>query len=1205
MISFIKKNFKIGDFISIPCADGNVISGSLVEINDEDIKITDNIGETRVLKCNISTPISFITESIQKILPQTTEHISSQEVIKESSSPLVKDGSIHVSPPTQYSHLQNYIRFKAGKLPPDGRIISKREPYMVEDLNGNGKHAFSIVNVIDEDIKNSLKKNYYNGDYVNYYLDSHNKVTLLHNMKVETLLKSDLEENTRQQLENYIGHKLKQMMPGGAPIVIEIGKKNKTPITYKLSDEERCKYILSLLKRILSIGYDHLDDVFQTDLLDIQVRVTEKLLEYHSNGVDNISLETALESYLNNCVPLKNLSNSNVLGSRYSKLAEIQIQLGRPRDTIIKNARKACDYIPNNQEAQTIKERAENLPRDIWHDNRDIEINDGDSAINGIPLDRYQMDKKKVNSLLLFLKDSDQITSNRLIDSIKDYHWTVLADCSKGDDEKKASLDNYLKYSIDYKSTKTGIELLNEALKSDNNKQKEVAWYALICIGTASKEAWNLLLKNEEAGNLYEYFEEGEREQTYQIINRETGLLLGENLPPYKFLRTIFNQRREQIKRLIQMEPQLLIEEIRYFDDILECLNEMNRYQVLNNTDKNDILAKMYEIINILKSYETYDDDERIIRLNTASEDLIPIINLVRNYPTFFGCILFKLPLENWQKKIKVTHIQKKSLRQPKFSVYPDPPYMQQQDKGGYTESNFIICIKNIGQQSADGYKLDITLIPEDKNIEQVNLSTSRTVKVGAGNILTHKITIPQSMQGAKVINVSIDTEAFFGERWLSPENSRFTLYSPSDTTNCLINSSDDILFSLTKIPDDKVFKGREKDMDKLKKHYLSKKRDEIIILYGLSRMGKTTIANKLMEELGGKFVISKDDRPLKVIPFSWPIDEISLLQDNDSLWEYLVKDTFVKQLKDEEFIKKYNLSIDVNHLIKDHYSVIDFSILLDFLSKSGIYPFIVLDEFQYMKKLLVRQDKDGGASLSEAFIHSIRQKATQGLASFLFVGTYEIKDLIKNPIYGLNQGQFGTTTEMWVNKIEEHDAEELMTVMGNKLQFTREAIQYIHRLSFDIPYFIQIICLACANYAWNNKRNYIGYPELNYVICCLTGEESGMGDGIRRIEEGRFSGNMLDSSHPMEEDVLRYITLYNKERPINPRPVGLNYIKGLWGTEHKNQNEKIFNDTLNLLIEKKVIDVNNDIEYNERTYTINVDLFRRWFTFKEKRINN
>ena len=358
------------------------------------------------------------------------------------------------------------------------------------------------------------------------------------------------------------------------------------------------------------------------------------------------------------------------------------------------------------------------------------------------------------------------------------------------------------------------------------------------------------------------------------------------------------------------------------------------------------------------------------------------------------------------------------------------------------------------------------------------------------------------------------------------------------------------------------------------------------------------------MKEIEGEYIKSDDGRNLTVLPFSWPFEQISDAQDNDTMWTNLLERCILLPL--EEYYKNdYGLKIDVSKFLKNHYDVSDFSIILDALNKADVYPLIVIDEFQYIKKLLIRQDEDRSAKLSDAFVHSIRQKANQGLASFLFAGTYEIKDLMHNPIYGLNKGQFGTTKEMMINRIEERYAEELMTVMGKKLQFTREAIQYIHKLSYDVPYFIQIICKACAEYALANHRNYIGYPELDYVICCLTGEESGDNEGIDRIVEGRFTGNMLDSSHPMEEDVLRYITLYNRERPINPRPVGLNHIKECWAKEYPDRTENDLRRTLDLLIEKKVIKDNNDKEYNEQTYIINVDLFRRWFTFKEKKINN
>lgn len=1207
MIRFIKSNFKTGDTINYYCNDGSFATGILAEIEDEEILVKDKDDNTIVLKCNISDPISFFVAEPHIIESQDNEDNLHKQPLQSPSKPQ----PTNIFSPTKYSPLQSYVRFKAGKFPPNGKIISKRAKELsLHDFGRNKKYQFSSSCIIDDNLLDMLnERGFLNCDYVNYIIDSHERVCCLHNMSVDALLKISWSQGDKIIILNHIKQNLKSLLSGDDPIEIEIGKKNGTSITYKLTKEEKCQYLLNLLNRILSIEGEYYDNNFKTEMLDLKIKTIEKLLELHSYGIDNEMLETALNNYIEWATPLKEILriSSNTLGSKYIQLAEIQFQLGRPRETILKNAYKACNFMPNNQDALSIKDKAEKLPRDIWHDNRDIQIMDGKSALSEIELPEkgYLMDKTRVESDLRDMKGVDITTANRILDCCLDYYWTVMADDSKNEEIKKDALDEFLKLSLDRKSADSGFKLLHKALLSENMTDREIAWYALICIGTASKNAWNLLLECQGMEDLYVFFEEEKRLNTYQIINKVTDLILDTDLPPYKFLRTIFNQRRDQINRLLQMEPKLYIEEIRYFDDIIDCLNEMKRAQVFNSTEKNDILAKLFEIINSLKSYETYDDDERIIRLNEAADQLTPIINLVKNYPTFFGSVLFKSPLDNWQKKIKVTHTQKKSLRHPKFSVYANPPYIQQQDRGGYFESFFNICIENIGQQSADGYKLDITLTPEDDNYEQIHLSGEpRTIKVGSGNKDSMRVGIPTNLQGAKIINASIDAEAFFGGRWLSPVNSRFTLYFANDSPDSYIKSMNEILFNATETAKDEVFKGRDRDMNNLKEHYLSKNRSEIFILYGLSRTGKSSIAEHLMKEMEGKLIKSSDGRDLIILPFSWPFEQISEAQDNDTLWTTLLESCILLQLKNN-YKNDHKLNIDIDQLRKDNYDVMDFSTILNALNKTGVYPFIVIDEFQYIKKLLIRQNEDSSARLSDAFIHSIRQKANQGLASFLFAGTYEIKDLMHNPIYGLNKGQFGTTKEMMINRIEERYAEELMTVMGEKLQFTREAIQYIHKLSYDIPFFIQIICKACADYALANHRNYIGYPELDHVINCLTGEDFGENEGIDRIVEGRFNGNMLDSSHPMEEDVLRYITLYNRDRPINPRPVGLNHIKECWAKEYPERTENDLRRTLDLLIEKKVIKDNNDKEYNEQTYIINVDLFRRWFTFKEKKINN
>ena len=65
------------------------------------------------------------------------------------------------------------------------------------------------------------------------------------------------------------------------------------------------------------------------------------------------------------------------------------------------------------------------------------------------------------------------------------------------------------------------------------------------------------------------------------------------------------------------------------------------------------------------------------------------------------------------------------------------------------------------------------------------------------------------------------------------------------------------------------------------------------------------------------------------------------------------------------------------------------------------------------------------------------------------------------------------------------------MDVMKDSIWFTDEAKAAIHTLSGNIRYFIQILCKNCGYYAVENKRKYIGYPELKHVVDILVGKDA------------------------------------------------------------------------------------------------------------------
>ena len=232
---------------------------------------------------------------------------------------------------------------------------------------------------------------------------------------------------------------------------------------------------------------------------------------------------------------------------------------------------------------------------------------------------------------------------------------------------------------------------------------------------------------------------------------------------------------------------------------------------------------------------------------------------------------------------------------------------------------------------------------------------------------------------------------------------------------------------------------------------------------------------------------------------------------------------------------------------------------------------------------------------VNPAFLHTLRQYALEGLASFIYAGTYDIKALIKDQKYGIT-GQLVNAVEEQISEISPSAAEELITVMGERLRFTNEAISHIHTLSGDVPYFIQIICKYCGLFAVEKKRSIIGYPELEYVIKILTGEhEYEQGSMVMPLPENVFQNNMFSPADPKEVNVLiTSLAYFNRENIENQRGVGMVELQELWAKKNIQAFRSKLAEAIELLLEKKVI-----LQYEDDglpVYKLSVDLFRRWW---------
>ena len=172
-----------------------------------------------------------------------------------------------------------------------------------------------------------------------------------------------------------------------------------------------------------------------------------------------------------------------------------------------------------------------------------------------------------------------------------------------------------------------------------------------------------------------------------------------------------------------------------------------------------------------------------------------------------------------------------------------------------------------------------------------------------------------------------------------------------------------------------------------------------------------------------------------------------------------------------------------------------------------------------------------------------------------------------------------------------------MIQVLGDKLVFTKEAVDHIHRLSGDVPYFVQMICKYCGFYAVENKRSIIGYPELEHVIKILTGEISPSENSlVKTLPDNVFQNNMFSPADPKEVNVLiTSIVHFNRENKEHPRGVSMVELQELWAAKRVSAFTAKLADSIELLTKKRVL--KDALDEDLPVYTITVDLFRRWWS--------
>lgn len=592
-----------------------------------------------------------------------------------------------------------------------------------------------------------------------------------------------------------------------------------------------------------------------------------------------------------------------------------------------------------------------------------------------------------------------------------------------------------------------------------------------------------------------------------------------------------------------------------------------------NDTDKRSLIG-INHVITLLSLYQKNDKDER---KNILSNIIIKIDEILKwndgAIATKLGRFYFYPMLLLWKESISKLNTQDEYKDSCLLTLEMDSPYYKINEDNS---KSFNIIIYNKSNLISEGYKLAIWIGDNRKDV--IFKSDDRYI-LSNFNVPIN-ILIPKEKWGDfKTYELNFAISSRYQGKW-----------SHTEFVSATITSKRDILFKKGEQkwhdsgnPTIEMFKGRDGIVNELKEQYCSLNRRYSYVLYGLSRTGKSSILHYFKKAIEG-LEITGVNSTKAILPLYIDLGAIyGLVQNRKQFWKVFINGIY-KETKD--FVAKYKLGIVIE-------KPEDFSQYILTMNEFHIHPLFMLDEFSYMQDII-----DDGY-INSAFLQYMRTiSADKDLASFIFAGTYDIKKLIHDSKYNIS-GAFTYLREpdKPLFEISSEAAEELINMMQGQLDFSPAAIREIHRLTGDVPFWIQKLCLNCAFYGVDNNKPDIGIQDLEAVVCKMTGEPNKTSynmSSIPSLNKGTFSKTqILDTDSEEIEIVLTSISYLIKEFDAQE---GVTYeqLKALWADNNTDISNYNIKEALDSLCERKTLTY-KDID-NTRFYRFSIDLFRRWW---------
>ena len=726
-------------------------------------------------------------------------------------------------------------------------------------------------------------------------------------------------------------------------------------------------------------------------------------------------------------------------------------------------------------------------------------------------------------------------------------------------------------------------DVFSDCLKSNSEELTIIAAGTIVKVGSYSSSVWNRLASIPNGTReLYDFLSAAStRDMIYSAINKLEETQFCSEMKPGDMLQAAF-QKHSSDRYEFEKQSSKLREEVlspHGMENVTSRWSDLNQYyRLLSSTDL-ESASKIDEIIKVLKPYPHRGDEERSTLLYQVTEIIDEQIRFINSNTTFYGRTFFYPLLTKWANEIKSIRKERVASKHPQLSVTPDPSYILSSEG----RKSISLVIRNTGETTAEGFVIKLSLNPHSGSMG-FEYENRVDTEIPSGQLAGLTIDFDESIDCSSGIDAWAEVAAIYQSNVLPGIEINFTLEEEPESTL----EFEDIIWSDGPITPPDLFFGRQELIDKFEKHYLSSNRHKPYILYGLTRTGKSSIAKYLGEQITGKQVRVQGQMKT-VLHFSMDLDDAAKCPNAKEVWDFFIRKCLFERI--QQYAIEYQIDVESCRPSTSPRSY-ELEDVLRALNKCGYYPFITMDEFSHMKTLI------SSGRLTSAFLHTLRKDTFEGLASFMYIGTYDINDLLTDKQYGIT-GQLTHCISYQLNEIDEASAKSLINVLGDKLVFTEDAQDFICTLSGCVPYFIQIICQNCGNYAVEHKRRFIGYPELLEVVKILTGETEIYDDdsSLQRLTINTFEDNQYSANDPIYvQGLVASISYLNRdcdENNVPPHGVAIDELERLW-TDYGITNAKYFiGEAIKILKAKKIIEV--DDKEIIPTYVIIVDLYRRW----------